>query len=230
MGKNLIQQRRGKGNTRYRSSKHIFIGKPMYSSSMGSEGIVEDIMHSRGRKLPFAIVDFGGKREMLIPSEGMSVGQKITVNGSAEAGNILELGKVPEGTKIFNIELRPLDGGKLCRNPGSFGLLTIRTEKNVVVVLPSKKQKTLSLQCRATIGVPAGGGRQEKPMLKAGKRYFAMKSTGKLYPNVSKTAMNSVDHPFGGSNFGKAKTRSHDSSPGAKVGSISPRRTGKRKR
>jgi len=233
MGKNLIQQRRGKGNTRYRSPKHKFIGAPKYplvNSANVTEGIVKNIIYAPGRKIPFAVVEFAGKKELLIPSDGVQLGQKIMINGPAENGNVVELEKIPEGTKIFNVELRPSDGGRLCRSPGSFALVTTRSANKTVIVLPSKKQKVLSSRCRATIGVPAGAGRSDKPMLKAGKKYFAARASGKLYPIVTKTKMNPVDHPFGGRNFGKMKTRSRDRSPGSKVGSISPRRTGKKKR
>jgi large subunit ribosomal protein L2 len=229
MGKNLIQQRRGKGNTRYRSPSHKFVAKPQYAQFM-TEGVVSDIIYASGRKIPFAVVDTNGKQDYMIPADGVRVGQKIIFNGPVENGNVLELDKIPEGTKIFNVELRPLDGGKICRAPGSFALLTTRSGNKAVIILPSKKQKILSSKCRATIGVPAGAGRKDKPLLKAGKQWFNKRSSGKLYPIVTKTKMNPVDHPFGGRNFGKQKTVSRNAPPGAKVGSIAPRRTGKRKR
>ena len=87
--------------------------------------------------------------------------------------------------------------------------------------------------CRATIGVIAGSGRKEKPFLKAGTRHYAMKAKNKLYPQVSGTSMNSVDHPFGGSSSatkGRPTQSSRNAPPGRKVGKIAPKRTGRKKR
>ena len=82
-----------------------------------------------------------------------------------------------------------------------------------------------------TIGIPAGAGRKEKPFVKAGVMHYARKSRGKLYPRVSGTAMNPVDHPFGGKTKpGISKAVSRHAPPGRKVGSIAPRRMGKKKR
>jgi len=80
------------------------------------------------------------------------------------------------------------------------------------------------------IGVPAGAGRTEKPWVKAGKKWHAMHARGKLYPQTKGVAMNPVDHPFGGKTKpGKPKTVSRHAPPDAKVGSISPKRTGRKK-
>ena len=86
--------------------------------------------------------------------------------------------------------------------------------------------------CRATIGVVAGGGRKEKPFVKAGKKYHAMKAKAIKWPRVRGVAMNAVDHPFGGGRHqhtGKPTTVSRRMPPGRKVGHIAARRTGVRK-
>jgi large subunit ribosomal protein L2 len=100
-----------------------------------------------------------------------------------------------------------------------------------VIELPSKKKKSLHPTCRVTIGVPAGEGRNEKPWIKAGRKWHAMHRRGKLYPRTSGVAMNAYDHPFGSgySGLGKHKSVSRHAPPGRKVGSISPRRTGKKR-
>ena len=94
-----------------------------------------------------------------------------------------------------------------------------------------KKMKRMHPQCRATIGVIAGGGRKEKPMLKAGKKYHAIKRGSKIWPKVAGVAMNPVDHPFGGGGRSsrKHKTVSRRRPPGRKVGSIAARKTGIKK-
>jgi len=228
MGKNLRQQRRGRGTPRYSSPAHRFIGKPEYPEKI-TEGTVVDIVHAPGRSTPLAVVDFHGQKQYIIPYRGMKIGQKVDLD-SAEEGNILQLKNIPEGSKIFNLELLPGDGGRLCRSSGAFATMVTRGQDKCVVLLPSKEKKVLSGLCRATIGTAASSGRVEAPFMKAGKMFYAMRTRNKLWPRTSGVHMNPVDHPFGGQTRpGKHKTVSRHMPPGKKVGSISPRRTGKRK-
>ncbi len=222
MGKLLRQQRRGKGSPRYRAHTHRHIGKPTYSETEG-EGVVVNIKHATGRLTPTAVVDYKGKRKLMLPADGMFIGQKVDM--------IKELKNIPEGTKIFNIELNPRDGGKLCRSSGAFATVVSKTADKCIVLLPSREKKALSTSCRATMGIVASSGRTDKPFRKAGTKHFAMKARGKLYPRTSGVSMNAVDHPFGGQTRpGKPKTVSRHMPPGKKVGSISAKRTGKRKK
>ena len=80
------------------------------------------------------------------------------------------------------------------------------------------------------VGIVAGGGRTDKPMLKAGRAYHKYKAKRKAWPRVRGVCMNPVDHPFGGGNHqhvGKASTVKRSSPPGQKVGLIAARRTGR---
>ena len=102
-------------------------------------------------------------------------------------------------------------------------------KNRVTLILPSKKEKEFNQDCRATIGTIAGAGRTEKPFLKAGFKYHAMRARNKKYPKTSGVAMNAVAHPFGGSSSsskGKAATVSRDAPPGRKVGKLAAKRTG----
>jgi len=133
---------------------------------------------------------------------------------------------------IFNIESIPGDGGKFVRSSGTFAKVVSQMKDTVIVQLPSKKRKEFHPKCRASIGVVAGGGRPEKPLLKAGNSFFKMKAKNKLWPKVSGSAMNAVDHPFGNkrtSRKSKAKPISRNAPPGRKVGMVAARRTGRKK-
>ena len=150
-----------------------------------------------------------------------------------KVGNILPLKSLPEGTSIYNIESNPGDGGKFVRASGTFARIVTKMEKGIVVELPSSKRRTFLPECRAIIGNVAGSGRIEKPFLKAGTRFYAMRAKNKYWPIVSGTSMNSVSHPFGGSSShakGIPTQSSRNSPPGRKVGKIAPKRTGRRKR
>merc|ERR1712193_63232 len=90
-------------------------------------------------------------------------------------------------------------------------------------------KKVLDSRCRATVGVVAGGGRIDKPLLKAGRAYHKYKVKRNCWPKVRGVAMNPVEHPFGGGNhqhIGNPSTITRRASPGKKVGLIAARRTG----
>ena len=235
MGKKLIQQRRGKAKGRYHVPSHKFRGEIKYRNEQEIKGTVEEILHDPGRTSPVAKIRLEDNRKiMVLPTEGLEIGNEIkfTVNkAECEIGNILPLGTIPEGYPICNIEIIPGDGGKLVRAGGSGASIVSHDKKNTVIRLPSGQFKTLDSSCRATVGIPAGGGRQDKPFLKAGKKYHAYRKKGKQYPTVRGVAMNAVNHPHGGGghqHVGKPSSVSKGAPPGRKVGNIAARRTGKR--
>jgi len=233
MGKRIIARARGKGGPRYRAPSHRYKGKVEYNLSKNiSVGIVVDIIHDPGRNAPLAVVDFpDGSRRLHIAAEGIKVGDVINYWSGLSLGSVLPLKEIPEGTKIFGIETYPGSGPKICRSSGSFATVMSMIKNKVRVKLSSGKVKELDEKCLATVGVPAGAGRKEKPWVKAGKKYYAMRARGKLYPIVKGVAMNPVDHPFGGKTKpGIPKSVSRHAPPGRKVGSIAPRRMGKKKK
>lgn len=238
MGKRLIQQARGKGGPRYRAPSFKFKGPAVNKKLKPGTftGEILDFVNCRAHSTPLAAVKFEDGETFFMPSvEGMRVGDMIESGDKAtiKVGNTLELKDVPEGTLINNIELNPGDGGKFVRASGTFGRIIAKAANKITVVLPSKKQKSFSPNCRATIGVLAGGGRLEKPILKAGTKHHKMKAKNKLWPIVCGQSMNAVDHPHGGSRSSKKNYPycvSRNAPPGAKVGSIASKRTGRTKR
>jgi large subunit ribosomal protein L2 len=150
-----------------------------------------------------------------------------------EVGNILPMGKIPEGTMVCNIELRPRDGGKIAKSSGNYAMVVAHTDQGTMIKLPSGKTKYISAYCRATIGVVSGAGRTEKPFLKAGPKFHLMKAKGHKYPRTRGRAMVAAVHPYGSSKRSarKVTTVSRHASPGKKVGLIAAKGAGqKRKR
>jgi len=238
MGKNLIQQARGKGGPTYRAPSFRYKGKAGLKSQKDETilGKIVDLVKCPGHSTPLAAVRYtDGEVCLSLAPEGLRVGDEVQCGGEAEVklGNTLPLTEIPEGTLIHNIEAQPGDGGKFCRASGGFAKLITKQEKGVLVQLPSKKQKLFQGGCRASIGMLAGGGRTEKPFLKAGNKYHKMRAKNKLYPKVRGVAQNAVDHPFGGtssSNLGRPQTAPTNAPPGRKVGKIRARRTGRKKK
>jgi large subunit ribosomal protein L2 len=237
MGKNLIQQARGKGGMRYRAPSFRYKGssKQKMLSQETVSGTIVDFVACPGHSAPLAQIEFEDNELcLMVAPEGMSVGDTISVGRDSETvrGNTLPLSQIPEGTFIHNIEATPGDGGKFVRASGVFAKVSTQMSGSVAVILPSKKEKRFNPECRATIGVVAGGGRKEKPFAKAGTKFFAMRAKNKLYPHVSGNAQNAVDHPMGNSRSQrKSKNRPapNNAPPGRKVGMIRPRHTGRNK-
>ncbi len=233
MGKRLIQQRRGRGTSAYRSPSFRFKGEIKHHN-LETTGMVTDIIHCSGHSAPLMEISYlTGVKGLAFAPEKIKVGDEITIGANdLKAGNVLRLKDVPEGTLVHNLELKPGDGGKLVRSSGSFAKVIAKTETAVRVKLPSNKEKLFLPQCRAAIGIIAGGGRLEKPFLKAGTKFYKMRAKNKLYPKVCGISMNAVDHPFGGchsTHKGRPTLSPRSAPPGRKVGKIAPRRTGKRK-
>lgn len=113
---------------------------------------------------------------------------------------------MPEGTVICNVERKVGDRGKLARTSGNYAtVIGHNAEEGITrIKLPSGNKISLQDACRATVGVVAGGGRIDKPMLKAGNSYHKYKVKRNEWPKVSGVKMNPVEHPHGGGNRKKA--------------------------
>lgn len=236
MGKRIITQRRGSANPRYTVNSHKFLGKVAFvPRSYDGVGTVVEITRDPLHKAPLMFVNFDEYVMLTVAPEGVSVGSEIYVGSEsnfAKKGAILPLGDIPAGSDVFNLELVPGDGGKLVRTPGNAARILSNTGKKVIVELPSKKTKEISAKCRAMVGVVAGSGVKDKPLLKAGNAYHKMHAVGHLYPKISGSAMSAVDHPFGNkrsSRKAKNKPIGRGASPGRKVGSIAAKKTGKKR-
>ena len=231
MGKRLIPQRRARGGSHYRSPSHRHVDDiriPHYEA----EGTIKDLIQAPGRTSPLAVIDFEGKKSYQLAVEGTRVGQKICLGGDVvQAGNILALANIPEGTLVHNVEGQPGDGGKFVKTAGTSALVVSRG-KVVVLNMPSGELKEFNPACRAAIGVVAGGGRIDKPLGKAGKNYLTLRSRSVANKKTKGVAMNAVDHPNGGGSHphvGGPNCHGRNAPPGQKAGFIAPKKKVKRK-
>lgn len=238
MGKRILVQRRGRGGSQFRSPSWIREGPVRYLSMSEAElngvirGIVKELLHVPGLNAPVARIVLEDGREFLnYAAEGMYVGQVIEIGAAARPapGNILPLGKVPEGTMVYNVEKRLNDGGKFARSGGTYAVVLAHKDGVTVIQLPSGKIMEVDSRARATIGIVAGGGRIEKPFVKAGAKYHRAKTKAWKYPTVRGKAMNPYAHPHGGGSHPTGSTPvPRTAPPGQKVGFIAPRCTGRR--
>ena len=232
MGKRIRAQRKG-SSPRYRVASHRFPGANRMPRATDIVGEVTDLVHSPVHSAPLARVKLpGGETTLVSATEGIAIGSSVAIgdNVALKPGNITRIANIPEGTAINNLELRPGDGGKIARAAGNSCIVEARIGGKVRIRLPSGALKELPENCRATIGVLAGHGRDEMPLRTAGAAYYKAKARGKLFPHVSGVAMNPVDHPHGGGNHQAVHGPSsvaRGTPPGAKVGLIAPSRTGR---
>ena len=138
-------------------------------------GVVKDIIHDPGRGAPLAKVSFRDPyrfklhTETFIANEGMYTGQFIYAGKKAALtiGNVLPLGSVPEGTVVTNVEEKSGDRGALGRTSGNYVTVIGHNpdEGKTRVKLPSGAKKVIKSSARGMIGIVAGGGRTDKPLL-----------------------------------------------------------------
>jgi large subunit ribosomal protein L2 len=234
MGKRIRSQRKGRGGI-YSSPSHRYRGRASHPKVKSGSGKVRNILRDPARSAPVAEVRYEDNRNgLIIAPVDLACDQKIEVGDSAtlKNGNILPLERIPEGTDIHNVEMKPGDGGKLVRAAGTSAIVVSQGAKTVIK-LPSGMFKTLNPKCRASIGIVAGGGHKEKPLAKAGKKYHINRSKPKRFPVVKGVAMNSVNHPHGGGghpHVGRPSTVSRHAPPGKKVGRLSSRKGRRKKR
>jgi hypothetical protein len=159
----------------------------------------------------------------------MYTGQFIYAGKKASltVGNVLPLGSMPEGTVVSNVEEKVGDRGALGRTSGNYVTIIGHQpeEGKTRVKLPSGAKKVIASTARGMVGIVAGGGRTDKPLLKASraKAKYAVKRN--VWPKTRGVAMNPVDHPHGGGNhqhIGKASTISREAARGQKAGYVSP--------
>ena len=203
-------------------------------------GVVRDIIHDPGRGAPMAKIEFKNAyrfktdKELMVAVEGMYTGQFVYFGKKAKlsVGNVLPVGNMPEGTVCCNVEQHAGDRGLLARSSGDYVTVISHNEDTGKsrVRLPSGSKKTIDSDSRAMVGVVAGGGRLEKPILKAGRAYHKYKAKRNEWPKVRGVAMNPVEHPHGGGNhqhIGFSSSCRRDAPPGRKAGLIASRRTGR---
>ena len=158
--------------------------------------IVKAIEYDPNRNANICLVSYldGEKRYILAPKD-LKVGDRIISSKVADIqiGNAMELGNIPEGTVVHNVELSPGKGGQLCRAAGTSAQVLGKEDKYVIVRLASGEMRKILQTCRATIG---SVGNEDYSLINKGK---AGKTRWQgTRPTVRGSVMNPVDHPHGG--------------------------------
>lgn len=162
----------------------------------GIPSTVKTIEYDPNRSARIALLYYvdGAKTYILAP-EGLEVGQTVVSGADAapEVGNALPLAKIPIGTVVHNIELRPGQGAKMVRSAGAFAQLTSREGNYAIIRMPSGETRKILATCKATIGSVGNSDHGLEKSGKAGRSRWLGRR-----PHNRGVVMNPVDHPMGG--------------------------------
>jgi len=176
----------------------------------GIEAKVAAIEYDPNRSARIALLHYrDGEKRYIIAPEGLQVGEILMSGPEApiKPGNALPIEKIPLGTEVHNIELKPGQGGKLVRSAGDAAQVLAKEGDYAHIRLPSGEVRLIRLNCLATIGRVGNVEHNSITLGKAGrKRYLGRR------PRVRGMAMNPIDHPMGGGE-GRSKSNKHPCSP-----------------
>ena len=163
---------------------------------------------SRSARIALLVYADGSKSYILAPA-GMKVGQEVISGDSVapEVGNSLPLSKIPLGTIVHNVEMKPGRGGAIARSAGVFVQLLARDGKYATLKMPSGEMRNILMTCRATVGTVSNADHMNETAGKAGRNRWKG-----VRPRVRGVAMNPVDHPHGGGE-GRTSGGRHPVSP-----------------
>jgi len=157
---------------------------------------VAAIEYDPNRTCRIALLHYAdGEKSYIICPVGLKVGDTVVSGEKADIkpGNSLPLSKIPMGTTIHNIELRPGKGGQLARGAGSQAILAAKLGQYCQVKLPSGEVRQVLSVCTASVGQVGNTENENINVGKAGRSRWKGKR-----PSVRGMAMNPIDHPLGG--------------------------------
>jgi len=163
---------------------------------VGVPATVKSIEYDPTRSARVALLYYAdGAKTYIISPEGLKVGQEI-MSGSdiaPEVGNALPLSKIPLGTIVHNVEMKPGKGGAIARSAGCFVQLLARENGMATLKMPSGEMRNVLEVCMATVGATSNADHMNESVGKAGRSRWRG-----TRPRTRPVAMNPVDHPMGG--------------------------------
>ena len=160
------------------------------------EGTVLSIEYDPNRSANIALVGYvDGEKRYIIAPKNLNVGDKVVsgIKTDIKLGNSLELGNIPDGTMVHNVEMIPGKGAQLARSAGSSVQILGTEGRHTLLRLTSGEVRKVLSNCRATIGEVGNEDYELVNYGKAGrKRHMGIR------PTVRGSVMNPNDHPHGG--------------------------------
>jgi large subunit ribosomal protein L2 len=165
-------------------------------NKFGVPAVVKSIEYDPTRTARIALLYYmDGAKSYIVAPQGLQVGQQV-VSGpdvAPEVGNALPLSRIPLGTIVHNVEMKPGKGGAIARSAGSFVQLLARESGFATLKMPSGEMRNVLDVCIATVGAASNPDHMNESVGKAGRSRWRGRR-----PRTRPVAMNPVDHPMGG--------------------------------
>ncbi len=157
---------------------------------------VERLEYDPNRSAFIALVKYtDGHLTYIIAPQRLAIGDSIVAGKKTDVkpGNAMEIGQMPVGTIVHNVELKPLKGGQMARAAGAYVQVVGRDRGQVIIRLNSGEQRYVRGECMATVGAVSNPDNMNTYLAKAGRnRWLGYR------PLSRGVAKNPVDHPHGG--------------------------------
>jgi len=180
-GKNKTGGRNNKGHVTSRGIAGGHKQKYRYIDfkrrNWGVEGTVERLEYDPNRTAFIALVNYGTDAEgkvqqaYILAPQRLGVGDKVIADKRTDVkpGNAMELGQMPVGTIVHNVEMKPMKGGQIARSAGTYVQVVGRDRGMVIVRLNSGEQRYIHGECMATVGAVSNPDNQNQNLGKAGR-------------------------------------------------------------
>ena len=165
-------------------------------NKFGIPAVVQSIEYDPSRTARIAKLYYAdGTKTYIIAPNGIKVGQTLISGDTVapEVGNALPLAKIPVGTIVHNVEVKPGQGASFARSAGSFVQLVAREDVYATLKMPSGEMRNVLVNCMATVGAVSNAEHMNESVGKAGRSRWRGRR-----PRTRPVAMNPVDHPMGG--------------------------------
>lgn len=169
-----------------------FLRAPMKNEAKVPEVIKDKILQigydpCRSARIALCAGNGSNRQKLVIAPDGAEVGDVLTASRNSptsisriKSGDAYPLGKLPIGTVVHNVELKPGKGAQLARAAGTSVQLIRKTDEYAVVQLPSKKEKSISIHCLGTVGRASNVDHKHEIIGKAGRaRWLGKRPKGK---------------------------------------------------
>ena len=174
-------------------------------------GTVERLEYDPNRTAWIALIKYeDGELAYIVAPQRLTAGDKVISSMNTvdvKPGNAMPLERMPVGTIVHNIELKPRKGGQVARSAGAYAQYVGRDHGWAILRLNSGEQRRVHGTCLATVGAVSNQDHANTSLGKAGRNRWL----GKKPVNRGVT-MNPVDHPHGGGE-GRTSGGRHPVSP-----------------
>lgn len=176
--------------------KRLFRDVNFSYAKIGIPATVKSVEYDPNRSGFIGLVAYkDGERQYKLLPKDVKVGRAIVASEQADLapGNALPLKKIPVGTFVYNIEIKPHSGAKIARSAGVFAQVTANEAGYTFIKMPSTEVRKIKEEAYATIGQVSNDEHWLVNSGKAGRsRWLGIR------PTVRGSAQNPVDHPYGG--------------------------------